>query len=215
MITITDIRNVSIKGSPVGALVNAFQESKDPVAVQIALEAYCDGLIADHAAQIAALESTHAEAIAAKDAEMKLLAEAYGLEMADRNGLIAELEAAKDGVTQLLADAEKALESRDAYLQQREAKITDLTEINELLRIERDEAGKALAQSQAETQGVYQFRDALLHKLEATGGDPEKVAEVAKEALGTLEDKRRAAALAEVEKLEAEVAARKAELGLQ
>jgi hypothetical protein len=62
MITITNIRNVSIDGSPVGALVNAFQESGNPAAVQIALETYCDGLISEHAA-----------AIAAKDAEIAQL----------------------------------------------------------------------------------------------------------------------------------------------
>ena len=76
VIIITNIRNVSVDGSPVGSLVNAFNESKDPVAVQIALESFCDNLETaskaaseSHAAELAKLTASHAEAIAAKDAE--------------------------------------------------------------------------------------------------------------------------------------------------
>ena len=76
VIIITNIRNVSVDGSPVGSLVNAFNESKDPVAVQIALESFCDNLetaskaIAEsHAVELAELTASHTEAIAAKDAE--------------------------------------------------------------------------------------------------------------------------------------------------
>ena len=61
-ITITNIRNVAVNGSPVGALVNAFQESNDPVAVQVALESFFDSL-----------DSAHAEALKAKDAEIARL----------------------------------------------------------------------------------------------------------------------------------------------
>jgi protein-disulfide isomerase-like protein with CxxC motif len=73
MITITNIRNVSIDGSPVGALVNAFQESGNPAAVQIALETYCDGLISGHAEAVDTMTTDHAAAIAAKDAEIAQL----------------------------------------------------------------------------------------------------------------------------------------------
>ena len=78
VIIITNIRNVSVDGLPVGSLVNAFNESKDPVAVQIALESFCDNLetaskaIAEsHAVELAKLTASHAEAIAAKDAQLK------------------------------------------------------------------------------------------------------------------------------------------------
>ena len=78
VIIITNIRNVSVDGSPVGSLVNAFNESKDPVAVQIALESFCDNLetaskaIAEsHAVELAKLTASHAKAIAAKDAQLK------------------------------------------------------------------------------------------------------------------------------------------------
>ena len=78
VIIITNIRNVSVDGSPVGSLVNAFNESKDPVAVQIALESFCDNLETaskaaseSHAAELAELTASHAKAIAAKDAQLK------------------------------------------------------------------------------------------------------------------------------------------------
>lgn len=72
-ITLTDARNAAIDGSPVGAFVNAFQESKDPVACQIALETYCDGLISGHAAEVAELTAAHNEALATLTAERDTL----------------------------------------------------------------------------------------------------------------------------------------------
>jgi len=50
--------------------------------------------IESHAAQIAALESTHTEAIAAKDAELAKLSETYGRELADRDERMTEIESA-------------------------------------------------------------------------------------------------------------------------
>ena len=77
VIIITNIRNVSVDGLLVGSLVNAFNESKDPVAVQIALESFCDNLetaskaIAEsHAVELAKLTASHASSIAAKDAQL-------------------------------------------------------------------------------------------------------------------------------------------------
>ena len=82
VIIITNIRNVSLDGSPVGSLVNAFNESKDPVAVQIALESFCDNLETSHTNALASaakassdalaeLTASHTEAIVAKDAQLK------------------------------------------------------------------------------------------------------------------------------------------------
>jgi hypothetical protein len=81
VIIITNIRNVSLDGSPVGSLVNAFNESKDPVAVQIALESFCDNLETSHTNALASaakassdalaeLTASHAASIAAKDAQL-------------------------------------------------------------------------------------------------------------------------------------------------
>lgn len=76
VIIITNIRNVSVDGSPVGSLVNAFNESKDPVAVQIALESFCDNLetaskaIAEsHAVELAKLTASHAASITELEAQ--------------------------------------------------------------------------------------------------------------------------------------------------
>jgi len=110
-ILITDIRNISVNGSPVGALVNAFQESKDPVAVQLALESHFDGLTAEHADALSAAEfkyttdvsrlndqidAANARIAAAVVAKEKLLAAAKDPDI-DANivigGIIAEAEA--------------------------------------------------------------------------------------------------------------------------
>jgi hypothetical protein len=64
-IVITNIRNVSVNGSPVGALVNAFQEAQDPVAVQLALESFCDNVESAHAADLAAKDSDQSAAVEA------------------------------------------------------------------------------------------------------------------------------------------------------
>jgi hypothetical protein len=64
-IIITNVRNVSVNGSPVGALVNAFQEAQDPVAVQLALESFCDNVESAHAAELAAKDADQAAAVEA------------------------------------------------------------------------------------------------------------------------------------------------------
>jgi hypothetical protein len=81
-IIITNVRNVSVNGSPVGALVNAFQEAQDPVAVQLALESFFDNV-----------ESAHAAAIAAKDADQAAAVEAAKLAIqVNLDGIVAEAE---------------------------------------------------------------------------------------------------------------------------
>jgi hypothetical protein len=62
-IIITNVRNVSVNGSPVGALVNAFQEAQDPVAVQLALESFCDNVESAHAAELAAKDASQSSAV--------------------------------------------------------------------------------------------------------------------------------------------------------
>jgi hypothetical protein len=64
-IIITNVRNVSVNGSPVGALVNAFQEAQDPVAVQLALESFCDNVESAHAAELAAKDTSQSAAVEA------------------------------------------------------------------------------------------------------------------------------------------------------
>jgi hypothetical protein len=64
-IIITNVRNVSVNGSPVGALVNAFQEAQDPVAVQLALESFCDNVESAHAAELAAKDADQSAAVEA------------------------------------------------------------------------------------------------------------------------------------------------------
>jgi hypothetical protein len=83
-IIITNVRNVSVNGSPVGALVNAFQEAQDPVAVQLALESFCDNV-----------ESTHVAALAAKDAAQSAAVEAAKLAIqTNLDALVAAAESA-------------------------------------------------------------------------------------------------------------------------
>lgn len=82
-IVITNIRNVSVDDSPVGALVNAFQEANNAVAVQIALETFCESKDAEltakeaaHTAALATLNASHAAALAAKDTALAAAVEA-------------------------------------------------------------------------------------------------------------------------------------------
>ena len=75
-IEILDIRNVKVDGRAVGALVNAFQEAKDPVAIQLALEAYCDTILASRQSLSTALASSTAEF---KDYKAKALATAQAI----------------------------------------------------------------------------------------------------------------------------------------
>lgn len=112
----------------------------------------------------------------------------------------AEKEAAETSNT----NAMTLLASRTLELESAQAKITEDSSTIETLTAD-------LAAAKAETQGVYQFRDNLLAML-ASGADP---MEVAKEALGTLKDKRRAAGLAKIEDLAAQTNAIKVELGIE
>ena len=140
VIIITNIRNVSVDGLPVGSLVNAFNESKDPVAVQIALESFCDNLetaskaIAEsHAVELAKLTASHAEAIAAKDAEHL------------------EAIAAKDA--QLKAQEDEAWEAIKASANNHAAAITEL---------EAQHAADLAAAVEAEGRAVHNRLDALV-----------------------------------------------------
>ena len=140
VIIITNIRNVSLDGSPVGSLVNAFNESKDPVAVQIALESFCDNLetaskaIAEsHAVELAKLTASHAEAIAAKDAEHL------------------EAIAAKDA--QLKAQEDEAWEAIKASANNHAAAVTEL---------ETQHAADLASAVEAEARAVHNRLDALV-----------------------------------------------------
>lgn len=140
VIIITNIRNVSVDGLLVGSLVNAFNESKDPVAVQIALESFCDNLetaskaIAEsHAVELAKLTASHAEAIAAKDAEHL------------------EAIAAKDA--QLKAQEDEAWEAIKASANNHAAAVTEL---------ETQHAADLASAVEAEGRAVHNRLDALV-----------------------------------------------------
>ena len=164
-VIITNIRNVSVDGSPVGSLVNAFNESKDPVAVQIALESFCDNLetaskaiaeshavelaklTASHAEAIAAKDAGHLEAIAAKDAQLK----AQDAEAWDTINAVDEAIAAKDA--QLKAQEDEAWEAIKASANNHAAAITEL---------EAQHAADLAAAVEAEGRAVHNRLDALV-----------------------------------------------------
>ena len=140
VIIITNIRNVSVDGLLVGSLVNAFNESKDPVAVQIALESFCDNLetaskaIAEsHAVELAKLTASHAEAIASKDSEHL------------------EAIAAKDA--QLKAQEDEAWEAIKASANNHAAAVTEL---------ETQHAADLASAVEAEGRAVHNRLDALV-----------------------------------------------------
>jgi hypothetical protein len=120
VIIITNIRNVSVGGSPVGSLVNAFNESKDPVAVQIALESFCDNLETAHINALASaakasadaldkLNASHASQAGDSEAASKAASESHASELAELTASHAEAIAVKDA--QLKAQVDEAWEA--------------------------------------------------------------------------------------------------------
>ena len=162
VIIITNIRNVSVGGSPVGSLVNAFNESKDPVAVQIALESFCDNLETAHINALASaakasadaldkLNASHASQAGDSEAASKAASEFHASELAKLTASHAEAIAAKDA--QLSTQVDEAWNETKTVARKHSAAITAL---------EAQHAADLAAAVEAEGRAVHNRLDALV-----------------------------------------------------